>query len=303
MSVGAPSFEDLRNQIGEFKPSTGLLFVLPVLLLITFLIIYPLTQTIWNSLQFTEGTGIRNILGNYVSYISSDSFAQTLRNTILWTGLNVIIQIIVGFGIALLINTAFPGRKVVRSLLLLPWVVPGVVVAIIFKWMYDPTFGIVNYFLMNLGLLQEPIAWLSNPNLALFALIIAAVWKRFPFVMIMIFAGLQDIDQQLQKAATIDGAPFHARLRHVTLPQLMPILKVVILLTTIWTFNNFVIIYVATGGGPAGATNIFPVEIYNLGFQQFQYGMSSTVSVIMLVLGSVIIVAYIRALNRGDVKL
>jgi multiple sugar transport system permease protein len=209
----------------------------------------------------------------------------------------------VGFALALLLNTPFPRQKLVRGLYLVPWITPTVVVGLVFKWMYNPQFGIINWALRWVGLLDESIAWLSSPDLALYALIVAGLWKRFPFVMIMLLAGLQDVDQRLQDAAAIDGIPYHARLRHVTLPQLMPVLKIVVLLSIIWCFNQFAIIFIATGGGPVGATETFPVKVYTLGFQQLEFGLSTALSVVMLGIMIVVMFGYIRVLRRQGVKL
>lgn len=282
--------------------NAGALFVLPTLFVVSFLILYPIVYNVWLGFHSYEG-GVLVWVGleNYVEFYSTGRFFSIFQNTIVWGVLNIFFQIVIGTGIALLINTPFYGKRMVRGLLLLPWVTPGVVVAIVWKWMYDPTFGILNHLLSTIGLIQEPIAWLSRPDLALFAMVAAGVWKRFPFVLIMILAGLQDVDQQLHKAAIIDGAPLHDRIRHVTLPQLAPVLKVVFLLSMIWALNNFVILYVATGGGPIGATNIFPVALYKVGIGQMNLGQGSAIAVVTLLLSLAPIYLYLNVLSDdGD---
>jgi len=291
----------IRTRVRKYGPSAGALFVLPVFFLILSLLLYPMLNTFWLSVQPPQGTGFT--LEHYRTMVSSSWFGQVFWNSAVWIVLGVVLQVSVGFALALLLNTPFPRRKLVRGLYLIPWITPTVVVGLVFKWMYSPQYGIINWTLRWGGILDESVAWLSNPDLALYALIIAGLWKRFPFVMIMLLAGLQDVDQRLQDAAAIDGLPYHAQLRHVTLPQLVPILKIVVLLSVIWCFNQFAIIFIATGGGPVGATETFPVKVYTLGFEQLDFGLSTALSVVMLGAMTVVMIAYIRVLRRQGVQL
>lgn len=295
------NYDGLRRWIARHRPNPGILFILPVFLLILTLLLYPMVNTFWLSVQPAEGTGVT--LANYETMFTADWFGQVVWNSAVWVVLGVILQVSVGFALALLLNTPFPRRKLVRGLYLIPWITPTVVVGLVFKWMYNPQFGIINWVLRWTGILDSSIAWLSNPDLALFALILAGVWKRFPFVMIMLLAGLQDVDDRLQNAAIIDGVPYHARLRHVTLPQLMPVLKIVVLLSIIWCFNQFAIIFIATGGGPVGATETFPVKVYTLAFEQLDFTLSTSLSVVMLGTMLLVMFGYIRVLRRQGVRL
>lgn len=289
------NFENIESQRYIEKFSPGVLYIAPVFVLILALLLYPMFQTI--ALSLSEG------VNTFISLFRTDWFSPVFATTVVWTVVAGSLQLIIGFSVALLINTAFWGRKSVRGLLLIPWVTPAIVVAMIFEHMYDPHFGILNHLFVYLGLFDEPTTILGSTSLALPALIAAAVWKRFPFVMIMVLAGLQDVDESLKQAAIIDGAPYHARLRHVTLPQMMPILKVVILLTIIWTFNHFVIIYATTRGGPSGATSVMAVKVYQLAFRNLDYALSSALAVVMLVVMAAFIVLYIRWLKRTGVNL
>lgn len=294
-------YRRVKERIEQYLPSTGLLFILPVFLTILVLLLYPMINTFWVSVQPAQGVGLT--LNNYQTMLSSPWFGQVFVNSIVWVVAGVTLQISLGFGLALLLNTSFPRRELVRGLYLIPWITPTVVVGLIFKWMYSPQYGIINWALRWTGVLDESVAWLSDPDLALPALIVAGVWKRLPFVMIMLLAGLQDVDERLQNAAMIDGMPYHARLRHVTLPQLIPVLKIVVLLSIIWCFNQFAIIFVATGGGPVGATETFPVKVYKLGFQQLEFGLSTALSVVMLGIMLLVMAAYIRVLRQQGVEL
>lgn len=288
------------SEIAGFN--TGFWFVLPVLLLMSAVVLYPVIRTVLLSLQ-PSGTPSVLSLNNYSQIFQAPWFRETTINTVIWIVVGGTLQIAIGFGVALLLNTKLPFRRGIRGMLLLPWVTPGIVIAITFSWMYDPQFGLINHLLQQMGLIQSPIAWLANPDLALPAVIVAGLWKRFPFVMMLILAGLQDVDESLTNAALLDGAPYHARLRHVTLPQLIPVLKIVVLLTFIWTFRNFAIVYTMTGGGPSNATNILPVQVYNLAFTQLQYGIASALSVLMLLIMVLFMFFYIRALRSQGVEL
>lgn len=296
-----PGYERISRKFEDSGLNVGILFILPAFVMILLLLLYPMINTIWISLQETTGVGLS--LENYRAMFTSDWFIPVIRNSVVWVVIGTLLQIAVGFGFALLLNTQLPGKKYLRGLYLLPWITPVVVVALVFSWMYSPQFGIINSLLVQVGILNSSIAWLSQPDTALFALIIAATWKRFPFVMIMLLAGLQDVDDQLQNAAIIDGAPYWARMRHVTLPQLLPVLKIVLLLSVIWCFNQFAIIYTATGGGPLNATMIFPVKVYELAFGQLDFGLSTALSVLMFGVMLLFMIGYMRVLRTQGVEL
>lgn len=282
--------------------SVGFWFVLPTLVVMTAILVYPLVRTAWLSVHVAQGNQYVWVgLQNYRQIFTSAWIWEVVWNTVLWTGLTVILQFVVGISAAILLNTEFSGRSVVRGLWLMPWVTPGIVAAIVWKWMYHPQFGILNRFITDVGLTDRYIAWLSNPDIALFAIIFAGVWKGFPFSMVMYLAGLQGIDEQLYQAAMIDGAPWHARFWHVTIPQLMPVLRVTVLLTTIWTFNYFVLVFAMTGGGPAGSTDILPNKVYKIAFNQFQFGLSAALAIVMFVIMLVFMTGYVRALqSQGE---
>jgi multiple sugar transport system permease protein len=294
------SYNRIKERLSELGVNPGVGFVLPTFLLIAGLLVYPMINTLLLSIGVTEG-GFT--LSHYETLFTANWFVSVVRNSAVWVLLGAFVQIVVGFGLALLLNTRLPAKNYLRGLYLLPWITPAVVVALVFKWMYNPQFGILNHLLLQIGIVGSPIQWLSNPDIALFSLIIAGVWKRFPFVMIMLLAGLQDIDDQLMNAAIIDGAPYFSRMRHVTLPQLMPVLKIVVLLSVIWCFNQFAIIYTATGGGPIGSTMIFPVKVYELGFQQFNSELATALSVIMFAIMVLFMIAYMRTLRSQGVEL
>ncbi|POG54160.1 carbohydrate ABC transporter permease [Haloferax marisrubri] len=296
--------DTLVDRLLDGDISVGVWFVLPTLLIMGVILIYPLVRTVWLSFHVAQGSQYVWVgLQNYIDVLESDWLGGVIFNTVLWTGLTVGLQFAVGIAAAMLLNTKFRGRAFVRGLWLVPWVTPGIVAALVWKWMYHPQFGVLNRFLTDIGLTDSYIAWLSNPDLAIFAIILAGVWKGFPFSMIMYLAGLQSINQDLYRAAHIDGAPWYARFWHVTLPQLRPVLKVTILLTTIWTFNYFVLVFAMTGGGPAGSTDILPNKVYTLAFNEFQFGLSSALAIIMFLILMVFMVFYVRALKQQGEEL
>ena len=199
----------------------------------------------------------------------------------------MLLQNLLGFLVALLLNQQLPGQGMLRALILLPWVLPGVVAAVLWRFMYDPQLGLINSFLMSVGLAETGIAWLGEPGLAMGSAIIAAVWKGFPFSTVVYLAALQNVDREQIEAATVDGAGPIARLFDVVLPAMREVVMINIILTTVFTFNYFDMIWVLTRGGPQNATHIFPTKIFELGFGQFRFGEAAVYgvfSILVLVL-------------------
>lgn len=293
-------FGETRSRLSDIQINPGYLFILPAVVMMLVLITSPLIETVRLSLHNLSSGGVEQFVGaaKYVNMLSSSWLPNVMLNTLVWVVGGVVLQLVVGFGLALLLHTKYPAKSAVRAGFLIPWVTPTIVTAIIFSWMYDPQFGIVNELLVQGGLINSSVAWLGNPDTAMFAVIVSALWEQFPFVMIMVLAGLQGMDESLHSAAKIDDAPFLARLRHVTVPSLMPVFKIVLLLTIIWMFNQFVLVFTMTGGGPVGATNVLSVKVYRLAFEQFRYGDASALSVGMIGTMLVFIFFYIRALRK-----
>ena len=264
-------------------------FMLPAAILVAVLMYWPMVATFRESLFTTSFVNPKPAfvgLATYRQIFADDVFWQVARNSIVWTAGVVILQNVGGFFIALLLNERLPFQGALRSLVLLPWVMPGVVAAILWRFMYDPQLGLINSFLIRLGLTDQGLSWLADPKTAMAAVIFAAFWKGFPFSTVVFLAALQSIDQEQIEAAKIDGAGGLRRLVDVVLPAILPVALVNLLLTTILTFNYFDIIYVLTRGGPLNATAIFPTRIYELGFGQFRFGQAAaygSLSVLVLV--------------------
>jgi multiple sugar transport system permease protein len=270
------------------------LFLAPAVLLVAVLMYYPMVGTVMESLydsSFINPVPRFDGLASYARTLASGEFMQVAANSVVWTAGVVALQNLVGFATALLLNQRLPGQAAARSLILLPWVLPGVVAAILWRFMLDPQLGLINSFLIRAGLVSGPIAWLANPDTALPAAILAAVWKGFPFSTVVYLAALQDIDHELIEAARIDGARAWRRLTAIVLPSIRETVVINVILTAILTFNYFDMIWVLTRGGPQNATAIFPTKIYELGFGQFRFGEAAVYGVLSIMLLLVLLAA------------
>jgi multiple sugar transport system permease protein len=278
--------------------------IAPTLLLLVVLILYPVADAVYLSLTKTSFINPRPVfvgLGNYRSVLTSSIFRQVLLNSVVWTVGVVFFQFVVGLGTALLLNQRFVGRGALRALVIVPWVMPGIIGGILWKLMYEPYLGLVNKFLLGAGLIHQYAPWLAQPSTVMAAVIFAAIWKGAPFSTLMYMAALQNVSQDLLEAAHLDGAGWRQRLRSVVLPEMAPTIRTTILLTTVWTFNYFDLIYITTKGGPGIASHIFPTYIYEQAFVKVQYGLAATYGVISVVILLVFSTLYIRELNRAEV--
>jgi len=237
-------------------------------------------------------------LGNYMRLAEDPVFWLSLWNSFVWVFGSVGLQFVAGFAAALLLHQAFRGRAVVRTLTLLPWIIPGVVVGLIWEWLYQPNYGVINDLLMKAGLLHDRIAWLSSPDLAMAAVVFTNVWRGIPFFAIMLLAGLQAIPGELYEAAHVDGAGVLARFRHITLPLLRPIIVVATATRIIWTFNYADLIFVMTSGGPANATQITSTYTLLQAYSNLDFGYAAALSVVLLIVMLAFTAAYLR-LTRG----
>ncbi|MFV0450774.1 MAG: carbohydrate ABC transporter permease [Propioniciclava sp.] len=280
------------------------LMVTPLLVTLALVLGYPLVRTIWMSgfeSTFISPEPIFVGLANYQSLIASPEFWKVARQSVVWTLTTVVLQTVVGIAIALLLNQRFVGRRLLRILVVVPWAMPGVLAGILWKFMYDPYLGLVNLTMGALGLSSGGgFAPLSDERLALFAIIVAAVWKGTPLSILMYLAALQARPMELMEAAALDGAGAWQTFRAVTLPSLMPVIQTTVLLTLIWTFNYFDLVFVMTGGGPSSATEIAPTYIYKLAFTDVDYGRSSAFAVVTMLIMGLFTIIYLRQLRGGD---
>lgn len=237
-------------------------------------------------------------LGNYVRMVQDPTFWLTLKNSFTWVFWSVSLQFLFGFLMALLLNGQFKGRAVFRTINLLPWIIPGVVVALIWEYIYQPNYGPLNDLLRRAGWMREPVAWLSNLNLAMPAVVLTNIWRGIPFFAIMILAGLQAIPDEIYEAATVDGAGIVQRFWHVTLPMLRPIIVVATATRIIWTFNYADLIFVMTSGGPANATQITSTYTLLQAYSDLDFGYAATLSVVLLLIMLVFTAVYLKV-TRG----
>jgi multiple sugar transport system permease protein len=272
----------------------GLLLLVPALLILLGLVVYPFFYAIWLSF-FEKAVGnVGRFVGltNFSYVITWPQFQAALYNTAMFTVVAVAIKFVLGMSVALVLNQRIRARNFFRAFLLLPWVIPAFVVYLTWRWLYDPLQGLLNYALFDLGLITQPIAFLSTKGTAMFSVIIAHAWRGFPFFAISFLAGMQTISLELYEAAQVDGASRWQQFRYITLPSLYHIIGVVLLLSTIWTANAFEPVYLLTGGGPSDATTVYTMLVYILGMVNLRLGEAAAVSVLFLpmLIGLVLIV-------------
>jgi multiple sugar transport system permease protein len=276
--------------------------VTPPLALLAVLVLYPVLDAAY--LSFTKSSFIQPVprfigLRNYAQLFDSATFLSVLTNSLLWTVAVVAAQFVMGLGSAILLSQRFRGRLLLRSLVVLPWIMPGIIAGVLWKLLYDPYLGPINGIGAAVGLVHGNPAWLGQSSTALVAVIIAAVWKGFPLSTVMYMAAYQNVPAELREAASIDGANVWQAFRAVTLPALAPTIRTTVLLTVVWTFNYFDLIYVMTGGGPGDSTEIFPTFIYREAFKEVRYGVAGAYGVVSVLLLSVFTIVYLRNLKRS----
>ena len=274
------------------RSNTGLVFALPALIVLFMLVAYPVTYTGW--LSVTNDQGQFTGLHNFADVLRPRVTKQALWNTLWWVFGSIVFQVLLGVAAAILLNQNFVGRALARSITLIPWVIPGIVAATTWAWMFHTEFGIINYMLTSTGALDESVGWLTRANTVMPAMIAINVWKLFPFVAIMVLAGLQSIPQELYEAARMDGANYWDEVRHIMLPQIQPVITAVTLLLVIWALNAITIIYAITKGGPANRTLITPIQIFRLAFENVEFNQAAALSVMFFGVVMLIVLAYIR---------
>lgn len=281
------------------------LYVLPAIVVMLVVIGYPIYYTIELSLFKTPPNlqmkdKIFVGLDNYVTILRSASFRDVTLNTLIWTAGSTLFAFLLGLGAALSLHREFMGRGVLRALLLIPYVVSAVAASYVWKWLYHSDFGVIGALAVQFQLSDRPINFLDNLHSVLPSLIVVNIWKEFSFAMIMLMAGLQTVPDQLLRAAQVDGANAWQRFWHVTFPHLKSVSMVTVLLLMVANFNSFIIPWIMTGGGPAGASDIWITQIYNLAFGRQRYGVASAYSVILFIVMMTLGYFYVRALTRGD---
>jgi multiple sugar transport system permease protein len=279
------SFKHTLWRIFGRDAGLGYALTLPLLLFVIGLLAYPFFNALYLSLtEKTLGQPARFIgLANYIELITDDiRFGRVAANSIIYTVFGVAGKLLIGLIMALVLNQDIKARGFFRGFLLLPWVIPTVVTALTWRWLFDATFGVINYILRTTHITDVPIPWLATKTTAMAVVIMANIWRGFPFFGISLLAGLQVISKELYEAAEIDGASLWQRFRYITLPSLTPVIIVTTMLSTIWTFNDFSLPFIITNTGPNDATNIFGTYTYQLGFIGSRLGYAIAATAIMM---------------------
>lgn len=275
----------------------GIVLIAPLLLWIVVMIVYPLISSVWMSLTDVDFLGINsNFVGisNYIELITDIEFWTAMGKSMIWTIGNALLQLILGFTTALIINQQFKGKSFVRIWIILSWIIPTIVLAIIWRWILNSSFGILNYILQLFNFVEQPIDFLGSFQLAMPTVIFINTWRWFPFLAIIILAALQTIPVEQYNAASIDGANSFQKFIYITFPMMRPTLSVLGLIGTLWSINIFDVIYMLTRGGPAGATETIPVFVYQKAFQEYAMNKASAAAVILFLFLFVFVVFYFK---------
>jgi len=299
--TGPPRRSGLARWLGS-DYRLGFLFVLPIVVLVLGLVAYPFGYAVFLSMT-RKYVGLPPVfvgLENYVKLTGDGFFRRAVWNSFVFTFGSVAVKLVVGMAMALVLNSRVRFRSFWTGVLLIPWVAPTVVSALNFLWIFDYSLGVLNYMLVRVfHVLPQGVGWLSEPGTAMASVIGVNIWRGFPFFGISFLAGMKAIPAELYEAAAVDGAGALQRFRHVTLPALRTIIIIVVLLSTIWTFNDFQIVYILTKGGPGGTTQVLPVFTYEMAFGAQRLGEAIAVALYMLPAMAAVIIVLARYMRRG----
>ncbi len=294
----------LRRRLGA-DWHLGYLFVLPMVVMVLALVAYPFCYAAYLSLT-RKYVGVPPVFvgfENYVRLAYDGFFRRAVWNSFVFTFASVGFKLVLGMVMALVLTSRIRYRNLFTGLLLIPWVAPTVVSALNFLWIFDASLGVLNYLLVKVfRILPQGVGWLSEPGTAMASVIFVNIWRGFPFFGISFLAGLKAIPGEQYEAAAVDGANIVQRFRHVTLPALRNIIIIVMLLSTIWTFNDFAIVYILTKGGPGGATQVIPVFTYEMAFGAQRLGEAIAAALYMLPALAMVIIVLSRYMRRSHAK-
>jgi multiple sugar transport system permease protein len=293
----------LRTTLSRYR--TPYLLLLPSVAYLVSFTIYPILNVFY--LSVTDLHLVKSLvphfigLKNYVELIRDDpDFRRILLNTFIWTFGSTALQFVLGLATGLILNARLPARGFWRGIMLVPWVTPIVVVGIIWRWIYDGSYGLLNYYLNVVGLLNRYVVWLGEDAAVWPAILLASLWKGYPYMCLMLLAGLQTISQDVYEAADVDGASGFKRLWYITLPLLKPVAGIVTLVALVLTWNNFQMIWVLTEGGPAYATSVLATYVYTKGFVFFQLGSGAAVATLSILVILLVCIIYARMLRLEE---
>lgn len=282
----------------------AIVFTLPAAVFSMALIIYPLFTTI--KLSFHDVKFIGSLtddltsftLSNYTKLFSNTDFWRALGRSVWLTFLALVISFLIGLGLAMLLNKRFKFQKGVRTLILLAWPIPGVVVGLLFTWLFDGNYGIINAILKSIHMIDQNVKWISTESTAMATVIISTIWKSYPFFTLTLLAGLKGIPEDYYEAAGIDGANAWQKFIKITLPALQTVIVTSLLLNGLWIFRNYDLVNTITGGGPNQATETLPLLLYNQAFKYYNMGYASTIGIISLLVCGVFVVLSMPSLKK-----
>jgi len=301
--MSVPTKTQARRLLSVNDHWFAILTILPALVVLGIVVALPILKGIYVSFCEYKLTNLDkpfwNQFQNYKDIFQDGMVLVYLKNTVIFVFLCVSVQYVIGMALALLLNTRMIGRGIFRGLILIPWTIPSVVVAITFKWMFHQQFGFLNYILCALGLSDTVnISWTQYPGKALFIIVVAVVWRQLPYMTVMILSGLQAVDHALVEAARIDGANEWRILRHIILPSIRPVTSTALWIAVMNNFQMFTIVYNMTGGGPLNATTTLGIGAYKAAFQDFNFGAGSAIGVIWLAILLIITLVKNRASDK-----
>ena len=296
-------FAQYRSRSARNEVFFAGVLLLPAVAILALVIFYPLVQALLLSLKdasllnatVAPFTG----LDNYKQLLGDEVFWTAVKNTFVLTTVSIGGSLVLGMSLALVLNENLPFRNFFRGIALIPWVVPGVVVALLTLYMFNSQVGVIDYVLVQLGVTERFVDWFGSTTNAMWAIILANIWNQSPFYMLMMLAGLQTVPEDEYDAAKVDGANVLQRFRYVTLPNIRGVLAIVIALQVIWNFNNFDLIWATTEGGPVNATTTLTVHVYRTAFKSLDLGYAAAIGVVMLIALLLFSVFYVRAMEGG----
>ncbi|TDF93195.1 carbohydrate ABC transporter permease [Paenibacillus piri] len=303
-SVNVPSAAKTNRRL-RWSRVSNYTFVLPGVLFMICFLVFPILYNLWISFQnvtLMNLKGDHDFVGfsNYAAMFKDELFRISFRNSAVFTVGSIGLQFVIGFALALFFNRKFPGRDIMRSLMLLAWMLPIVITGTLFKWMFSGDHGIFNHILQTAGLLDKPKFWLTDESTSLLGTVFANIWVGIPFNMVILLSGLQSLPGHLYEAAKIDGASRLNQFAYITLPLLRPTILVLLMLGIIYTFKVFDLIYIMTGGGPVNASTVFPLYAYRLAFTNFEFSLGATVASFMFLILMVLAAGYLWLMRKEE---
>jgi multiple sugar transport system permease protein len=281
---------------------TGWILVIPALFVVAFVLVYPVVQTIFLSFGETELSGSATFVGlkNFQRLMKTPRFWTALTNTLVFTAVTVPIELVIGLGLAVMLNKAFYGRGIVRLAVLFPWALPTALNALMWRWMYNTDFGIFNALLIQSGLVNESINWLGRIPLAMISMMIVSIWKTSSFMALILLAGLQAIPDELYEAGIVDGTSGWSAFWHITLPLLRSTIMVALLLRSMDALRAFELPFNLTDGGPVTSTETLSLYAYKNLFQYVDFNFGASVVILQFIIILTLSLVYVRSIKRGE---